>query len=157
LSQAHSPANGFLLIDRQKEFVMRLNPYLTFNGNCEAAFKFYEKVLGGKIVAMISHQGTPAEQHVPPEWRRKIMHARLTMGGEVLMGSDAPPERYEEMKGFSVTLGIDDPADAERIFHGLAEKGTVQMPIQKTLWAERFGMLVDQFGTPWMINCEQAG
>jgi PhnB protein len=133
---------------------MQLNPYVTFNGNCEAAFRFYEKVLGGKIVAMIPHQRTPAEQHVPPEWRSKIMHARLTMGGEVLMGSDAPPERYEEMKGFSVTLGTDDPADAERIFHGLAEKGTVRMPIQKTFWAERFGMLVDQFGTPWMINCE---
>jgi PhnB protein len=133
---------------------MRLNPYLTFNGNCEAAFKFYEKVLGGKIVAMIPHEGTPAEQHVPPEWRSKIMHARLTAGDEVLMGSDAPPERYEEMKGFSVTLGIDNPAEAERIFHGLAENGTVRMPIQKTFWAERFGMLVDQFGTPWMINCE---
>src|SRR4051812_36278309 len=112
LSRAYSPANGFCPHRSAKEFAMQLNPYLTFNGNCEAAFKFYEKVLGGKIVAMISHQGTPAEQHVPPEWRTKIMHARLAMGGEVLMGSDAPPERYEEMKGFSVTLGIDDPADA---------------------------------------------
>ena len=60
------------------------------------------------------------------------------------------------MKGIMVTLGVDDPAEAERIFRALSEKGTVQMPIQKTFWAERFGMLVDQFGTPWMINCEQA-
>jgi PhnB protein len=135
---------------------MQMNPYLTFDGRCEAAFKFYEKVLGGKIVAMISHEGTPAAEHVPSEWRSKIMHARLTMGDNVLMGSDAPPDRREDMKGFSVTLGIDDPAEAERVFHALAEKGTVRMPIQKTFWAARFGMLVDQFGTPWMINCEQA-
>jgi PhnB protein len=135
---------------------MQMNPYLTFDGRCEAAFKFYEKVLGGKIVAMIPHEGTPAAEHVAFEWRNKIMHARLTFGGNVLMGSDAPPDRREEMKGFSVTLGIDDPAEAERVFHALAEKGTVRMPIQKTFWAARFGMLVDQFGTPWMINCEQA-
>jgi PhnB protein len=135
---------------------MQMNPYLTFDGRCEAAFKFYQKVLGGKIVAMISHEGTPAAEHVPSEWRSKIMHARLTMGDNVLMGSDAPPDRREDMKGFSVTLGIDDPAEAERVFHALAEKGTVRMPIQKTFWAARFGMLIDQFGTPWMINCEQA-
>ena len=135
---------------------MQLNPYLTFNGNCEAAFKFYEKVLGGKIEAMMPHEGTPAAEHVPPEWRSKIMHARLTVGDKVLMGSDAPPAHHEPMKGFSVTLGVDDPADAERIFHALAENGTVRMPIQQTFWAARFGMLVDRFGTPWMINCEQA-
>jgi len=134
---------------------MQLNPYLVFNGNCEAAFRFYEKVLGGKIEAMLPHEGTPAAEHVPPEWRNKIMHARLSVGDKVLMGSDAPPDHYEAMKGFSVTLGIDRPADAERIFHALAEKGTVRLPIQKTFWAARFGMLVDQFGTPWMINCEQ--
>src|SRR5688572_9868203 len=116
---------------------MQMNPYLTFNGQCEAAFKFYEQCLGGKIVAMITHAGTPAEEHVPSEWRNKILHARLIVGDEVLMGSDAPPDRYEEPKGFSVALGIDDPADAERIFHALAEKGTVRMPIQQTFWAIR--------------------
>ena len=83
------------------------------------------------------------------------MHARLVVSDKALMGSDAPPDRSDgAMKGFSVTLGVDKPADAERIFHALAEKGTVRMPIQKTFWAERFGMLVDRFGTPWMINCE---
>jgi len=135
---------------------MQLNPYLTFNGQCEAAFKFYEQCLGGKIVAMITHAGTPVEEHVPTEWRNKILHARLIVGDEVLMGSDAPPDRYEEPKGFSVALGIDDPADAERIFHALAENGTVRMPLQQTFWAVRFGMLVDRFGISWMVNCEQA-
>jgi PhnB protein len=135
---------------------MQLNPYLTFNGQCEAAFKFYERCLGGKIIAMMTHAGTPAEQHVPSEWLNKIMHARLAVNDEVLMGSDAPPGRYQEPKGISVSLQIKDPGDAERTFHALAENGAVQMPIQETFWAARFGMLVDQFGIPWMINCEKA-
>jgi PhnB protein len=135
---------------------MQLNPYLTFNGQCEAAFKFYERCLGGKIIAMMTHVGTPAEQHVPAEWRNKIMHARLTVNDEVLMGSDAPPDHYQQPKGVSVALQIKDPADAERTFNALAENGTIQMPIQETFWATRFGMLVDQFGIPWMINCEKA-
>ena len=133
---------------------MQLNPYLTFNGQCEAAFKFYEKVLGGKIEAMMTYGGSPTAEQTQPEWRNKIMHARMTVSDEVLMASDAPPDRYEAMKGIMVTLGIDDSGEAERIFRALSEKGTVQMPVQKTFWAARFGMLVDQFGTPWMINCE---
>jgi PhnB protein len=135
---------------------MLMNPYLSFAGNCEAAFKFYAKVLGGEILMMIPHEGTPAAEHVPPEWRSKIIHARMKVGDQVLMGGDPPPGQYEKMHGFSVSLGIDDPTEAERVFHALAENGTVRMPIQQTFWALRFGMLVDQFGTPWMINCEKA-
>ena len=135
---------------------MELNPYLTFNGQCEAAFKFYEKVFGGKIEAMMTFGSSPMAEQTPPEWRNKIMHARMSVGGKTLMASDAPPDRYEAMKGIMVTLGIDDPGEAERIFRALSEKATIQMPIQKTFWAERFGMLVDQFGTPWMVNCEKA-
>ncbi len=133
---------------------MQLNPYLTFNGQCETAFKFYEQCLGGKIEAMFRHTGTPAEQHVPPEWREKIMHARLAVNGEVLMGSDAPPDHYKEPKGFSVSLQFKEIKEAERVFHALAENGKVGMPLQQTFWAARFGTLVDRFGTPWMINCE---
>jgi PhnB protein len=135
---------------------MQLNPYLTFNGQCEAAFEFYAKVLGGKIEAMMTYGSSPMAEQTPPGWRNKIMHARLTVGDEMLMASDAPPDRYEAMKGIMVTLGIDDPSEAERVFHVLSENGTVEMPIQETFWARRFGMLVDQFGTPWMINCEKA-
>jgi PhnB protein len=133
---------------------MQLNSYLTFNGQCEAAFGFYEQCLGGKIEAMIPHAGTPVEEHVPAEWRNKILHARLNVGNGILMGSDAPPDRYEVPKGLSVQIAIEGPLDAERIFHALAESGTVRMPIQKTFWATRFGMLVDRFGIPWMVNCE---
>ena len=135
---------------------MQLNPYLLFNGQCEAAFKCYARTLGGKIEGMITHGGTPAEQHVSPEWRDKIMHARLVVGDQVLMGSDAPPEHYEAPKGFSVSVQIKEPAEAERIFNALAENGAVRMPIQQTFWSVRFGMLVDKFGIPWMVNCEQA-
>ena len=134
---------------------MQLNPYLTFNGQCEAAFKFYEKVFGGKIEAMMTFGSSPMAEQTPPEWRNKIMHARMSVGGKTLMASDAPPDRYEAMKGIMVTLGIDDPGEAERIFRALSERATIQMPIQKTFWAERFGMLVDKFGTPWMVNCEK--
>jgi PhnB protein len=134
---------------------VQLIPYLLFNGQCEAAFKFYERCLGGKITFMTPHAGTPAEAQVPPEWRNKILHASLTVGDAVLMGSDAPPDRYEAPQGFSVTIQIKDPADAERIYHALAENGTVQMPLAQTFWAVRFGMLVDRFGIPWMVVCEQ--
>jgi PhnB protein len=135
---------------------MQLNPYLFFNGNCADAFKFYEKCLGGKIVTMMTHEGTPAAEQVPANWREKIIHARLTVGDQVLMGSDAPPDRYAPMKGFGVSLAVDSPADAERIFKALSEKGAVGMPMQQTFFAVRFGMVVDQFGTPWMITCEAA-
>jgi PhnB protein len=135
---------------------MQLSPYLFFNGDCEEAFKFYAQCLGGKIEGMLTHAGTPAEAQVPPEWRDKILHARLTIGDQVLMASDAPPGRYDQPKGFSVSIQIKDPAEAERIFQALSENGTVQMPIAETFWAARFGMLVDRFGIPWMVNCERA-
>ncbi len=136
---------------------MQLNPYLIFNGQCEAAFKFYEQTLGGKIEAMITHAGTPAEEHVPAEWRDKILHARLVVGDQVLMASDAPPDRYEQPKGISVSIGLNDKKKGERIFNALAENGTIQMPFEPTFWAAGFGMCVDRFGIPWMVNCEQAG
>lgn len=135
---------------------MQLNPYLLFNGQCEAAFKFYEKCLGGRVEVMTTYLGSPAEKQVPSEWRNKILHARLAVGDEVLMASDAPPGRFEEPKGFSVSLLVNSAAEADRIFQALAENGTVRMPIQQTFWAARFGMLVDRFGIPWMVNCEKA-
>jgi PhnB protein len=135
---------------------MQLNPYLLFNGQCAAAFKFYENCLGGKIEVMMPHAGTPAESQVPANWRDKIIHARIVVGDKVLMGSDAPHDRYEAPKGFSISLEVDSPADAERIFKALSAKGTVNMPLQKTFFAESFAMVVDQFGIPWMILSQQS-
>jgi PhnB protein len=132
-----------------------LNPYLHFNGQCEEAFNFYAKVLGGEIVTMMPHKGTPAEEHVPAKWRNKIIHARLMVGDKLLMASDAPPDRFDQPKGFSVTVGVDTAAEAERIYNTFAEGGTVRMPMEETFFAERFGMVTDRFGTPWMILCEK--
>jgi PhnB protein len=134
---------------------MQIQPYLFFKGDCEEAFKFYERVLRGKIEAMLPHAGTPAEQHTPPEWRDKIMHARLTVGDAVLMASDAPPEHYKAPQGFSVNLQVDRNAEAERIFNELSAGGNVTMPIQPTFWATRFAMFTDKFGIAWMINCNE--
>jgi len=134
---------------------MQVNPYLFFNGNCEAAFKFYQQVLGGKIEAMITHEGTPAADHVPAEWRSKIMHARLVTDDQVLMASDAPPGHYQAPQGFSVSLNVSSAAEAERVFKALSEGGVVRMPLEKTFWAIRFGMCADRFGIPWMVNCEE--
>ncbi len=135
---------------------MQINPYLLFNGNCEAAFKFYEKCLGGKITAMMPHEGTPMEKSVPPEWLKKIIHARLVATGMVLMGSDAPPSHFQQPQGFSVSVTVTTTEEADRLFGALSENGKVTMPIQKTFWSPRFGMFVDQFGIPWMIMCEPA-
>lgn len=134
---------------------MQLNPYLLFNGQCEEALRFYERVLGGRIADMLTHEGTPMESQVPPEWRGKILHARLVIGDRELMASDAPPGRYAKPQGFSVTLQIADPAEAERVFGALSDGAEIQMPLQQTFWASRFGMLVDRFGTPWMVNCDR--
>jgi PhnB protein len=135
---------------------MQIVPYLNFNGQCKAAFEFYEQCLGGKIVAMFTYGDTPAAEHVSAGSRDRIMHVRLVAGDAVLMGSDSPPEMFEAMKGLYVSLLVDTTQEAERIFHALAEGGAVVMPIEETFWAERFGMVVDRFGTPWMINCEKA-
>ena len=135
---------------------MQINPYLVFNGNCREAFTFYEKVLRGKIAFMATFGETPATaDHHGPEFRDKIMHVRMTVGDQVLMGSDAPAEHYQPMQGFSVSINVTEPPEADRIFAALSEGGKVTMPIQQTFWALRFGMLVDRFGTPWMVNCEE--
>src|SRR5574341_1925604 len=111
------------LID--KRLTLQMNPYLSFKGECEAAFKFYEQCLGGQLGAIFRYAGTPLVDHVPPDWSDKVMHGRLTLGGTVLMGGDVAPDRYEEPKGFSLSLHIESTADAERVFHALAKDGRV--------------------------------
>lgn len=133
---------------------MQITPYLTFDGNCAEAFRFYATALSGDLVMLQTHGESPAAEHVPPEWHDRIMHARLVIGEAVLMGSDTQPGTHARpTAGFSVSLQLEDPDEAERIFDALAEGGTIQMPIAESFWARRFGMLTDQFGIPWMINC----
>jgi PhnB protein len=133
---------------------MQINPYLSFKGDCEAAFKFYEQCLGATLGAIFRYGGTPLAAEVPADWSDKIMHGTLTFGDQVLMGGDVAPDRYEAPRGFTYSIHINHTADAERIFHELAQGGNVVMPLEKTFWAERFGMVVDRFGIPWLINCE---
>ena len=135
---------------------MQMNPYLSFKGDCEAAFRFYEQSLGAQVGAIFRYGGTPLAGQVPADWSDKVMHASLTLGGQALMGGDVAPDRYEQPKGFSLSLQIESTADAERIFRELAKDGRVVMPLEKTFWAARFGMIVDRFGIPWLINCEES-
>ena len=150
-----------LIGDRQnsenqpKEHTMKSNTYLFFNGQCAAAFKFYEQCLGGKITSMMTYGDSPMAEQASSESRDLIMNVTLTVGDVVLMGSDAPPENFNKPQGFDVNLEFDNVAEGERVFNALAENGTVKMPLQQTFWTERWGMLVDKFGTPWMINCGQ--
>ena len=132
---------------------MRLNPYLNFNGDCEAAFALYEKCLGGKLEMSMTYAGSPMADQVPAEWGNKILHVTMSLGDLRLQGADAPPGRYEKPRGFSVALNLDDAAQASRIFKELADGGKVQLPMQETFWAASFGMLTDHFGIPWIINC----
>ncbi len=134
---------------------MELVTYLAFDGQCEAAFKHYEKVLGGKILAMMRGKDMPAGMPMPPEAAERITHARLQVGNRLLMGGDGPSGKEHKPQGFCAHIMLDDPAEAERIFHELAEGGTVTMPIAETFWAHKFGMVTDKFGVPWMINCEK--
>jgi PhnB protein len=137
---------------------MKLNPHisLAFNGRCEAAFRFYERSLHGTIQFMLTWGNSPAAADAPPGWNAKIYHATLKIGAAVITGGDVAPDRYEQPRGFSIVLEMDDPIAAQRIFEALAESARIEMPLQETFWAGRFGALVDQFGIPWVINCEKA-
>jgi PhnB protein len=134
---------------------MKWYPHLAFDGQCESAFKFYEQCFGGKIITMLNWADSPMAKEAPPGWSGKILHATLTVGDNILAGSDSLPGQYEGAKGFSILVGIDNSVEAERIFEALAENGAVVMPFQKTFWAAGFGMLTDRFGISWEINCEQ--
>jgi PhnB protein len=133
---------------------MQINPYLSFKGDCEAAFTFYAECFGGQLGPLFRYAGSPMADSAPPDWSDKIMHASVTVGGQELMGADITPDRYEASQGFSLSVQLKSTTDAERLFGALAKDGRVVMPLEKTFWAERFGMVVDRFGIPWLINCE---
>ena len=134
---------------------MQLYPHLTFDGQCEAAFRFYQECLHGRITFLLAYENTPGHLQVPSEWRKKVSHATFSLDGFMFSGWDALPGQYQKPQGFALQFNLSDPAEAERIFNALAVKGTVQMPLQETFWALRFGVVVDRFGIPWEINCEK--
>jgi len=132
---------------------MKLSVHLTYNGQCEEAFLFYERCLGGKIATLLKYSDSPMAASVPPEWQQKTLHATLIVGQSTLAGTDLLPKDYSPPKGFFALLDVDGAVEAERVFRALSKNGTVQMPIQETFWASRYGVLVDQFGIVWEINC----
>jgi PhnB protein len=131
-------------------------PYLAFNGNCAEAVRFYERVLGGKLEVLMSGADSPMAAQMPKEFADRIVHARLVLpGGGVLYAGDAPANMpYEGIKGVSITLNYETAAQAGRVFDALAAGGTVTMAMQPAFWAKAWGMLVDRFGTPWIVNGE---
>lgn len=135
---------------------MTINAYLNFAGNCREALEFYAATLGGTLENVHTYGGAPMEHDVPEESKDLIMHARLDVGGAVIMASDGPPHLYHTPQGMWVSIGIEDAAEAERIFAAFAEGGEVVMPIQETFFAVRFGMVKDKYATPWMVNCQPA-
>jgi PhnB protein len=152
---AAGPRLGFDKEDRP----VKLNPYLNFKGDCRQAFEVYARILGGRIADLMTFAGTPAEEHVPPEWRDKVMHAMLDLGEGVLMGSDAPPgmcaEGSDGAGGTYIALHPKTVAEGRRIFDALAEGGRVGMPLTETFWAAAYGQVIDRWGTSWMINVER--
>lgn len=130
----------------------QINIYLTFNGNCADAMRFYQQALGGDLQIM-TFRDQPSPEHTPPGFEDKVMHAALTIDGELaLMASDAPPQHASKMGGFAVSLTYNDADESQRAFDKLAAGGKITMPFGKTFWSDAFGMLEDKFGTPWMVN-----
>jgi PhnB protein len=129
--------------------ITELVTYPSFDGQCEAAFRYNEKALRGEILMMMRHADAPAGSGVPqtPETAARILHARLKVGDRLLTGGDAPPQFAAKPQGFCVSTTIDDPMEVESVFRELDEGGVIQMPIGETFWAHRSGMLTDKFGT----------
>src|SRR5262245_8182842 len=131
-------------------------PYLAFNGNCAEAMRFYERVLDGKLEVLMSGADSPMAAQMPKEFAHRILHARLALSaGGVLYAGDAPANMpYEGIKGVSITLNYDTTAQAQKVFAALSAGGQVTMPMQPAFWAKTWGMLVDKFGTSWIVNGE---
>jgi PhnB protein len=135
---------------------MKFNPYLAFDGRCRDAFEFYERTFGGRISFIQTIGESPMASNTPVEAHGRIMHVTLQIGDQVLQGADAPPGQFTTPAGFCVAIHFDDVSEAERVFNALAQDGTVQMPFQATFWAKGFGVAIDRFGTPWIVNVEPA-
>ena len=134
---------------------MKLHTYLNYGGNCEQAFRFYERHLGGKITMMVTHGQQPDPSDVSPDWKNAILHARMTIGEAEIMGADVPPERFQPMRSAYLSLTVDSIEEAERIYALLSDGGQIFMPMEETFFAFRFAMLRDRFGTSWMILNER--
>jgi PhnB protein len=133
---------------------MQISIHLWFDGQCEVAFGFYQRLLGGEITTMMKYADSPLADTVEPRWRDRILHATLRLGDQELLGADVMPQDYARPQGFSALLSLPGLAEAKRVFDALAHAGSIQMPLQETFWSEAFGVVTDRFGVPWEISVE---
>ena len=136
-----------------KKQSIKLDIYVNYPGHCEKAFRFYEQHLGGKITMMMNHQQQPGAANIPADWKNAILHARIEIGGTILMGADIPAA--EPMRSAYASLTLDTTAEAERVYGILSDAGQVFMKMEETFFAARFAMLRDRFGTSWMLLAER--
>ncbi|MBA4800281.1 MAG: VOC family protein [Euryhalocaulis sp.] len=129
--------------------------YLFFKGNCEAAMRFYAELFGGEVAGIFLNGDASPDARMPGG-DDMVMNMAITVGGATMMGSDNSDEMYDRPQGFYVNLPASSAEEAQRWFDALKEDGEVAMPLDETFWAERFGMVRDRFGTPWMVNYEGA-
>ena len=138
---------------------MQIQPYLFFNGRCEEAIELYRQALGAEVVMLMRFKESPEPMPpgmLAPGFENKVMHSTLQIGGAVLMASDGMAAGVTDFKGFSLSIGAPDAAGCDRKFNALAEGGKVTMPLGKTFWSPRFGMVTDRFGVGWMVSVAAA-
>ena len=135
---------------------MRIDAHLHFCGRCQEAFEFYEELLDGSISLMLTYGDSPAADQFPTELQSKIIHANLRLNNIEIAGADVLPDQYEQPRGFHLILQMDDESESKRIFNALSKAGTVTIPLGKTFWSPCYGIVVDQFGISWEINCAAA-
>ncbi|CAN5888916.1 VOC family protein [soil metagenome] len=132
---------------------MAFHPYLNFGGNCRQAFTRYQEIFGGEL-ELLTMADIPMDEPVPADQADLVMHAALTFDGHLLMASDDPTGSFEGVRGMHVNYTVADIGEAERVFEALADGGEITMAIGETFWSPMFGMCVDRFGTPWMVDAE---
>jgi PhnB protein len=133
---------------------MKVYTQLNFGGNCEEAFRFYEKNLGGKVLMMMSQEQAPGS-NAKGDAGKAIIHARLSIGDTVLIGNDVPSSVFEKIRSVYIYLSVDSSEEAERVYRLLAEGGQVYMPLEEHFFATRFSQLRDRFGVSWSIIHER--
>jgi PhnB protein len=144
---------GFAASHVYEEHPMQMNTHLSFNGDCEVAFRSYAKIFGGEVAHLLPYGEAPLDPPPAPGWEKKILHGTVTFGAVRLTGADVIAAHYARPAGFSVLVDVPTAAEAERIFAALSDGGSIQLALAETFWAARFGMLTDRFGVPWMLNC----
>lgn len=135
--------------------MIKIHPHLCFDGRCEEAFREYQRILGGAITTMMKYGDSPMAKDVPPDWHDRIVHASLYVGDFELAGADFLPESYKKPQGFFILLNLPQKIEAQKVFDALSIGGEIQLVFTETFWSAGFGVVVDRFGIPWEINCDE--